>query len=87
MHAGPGDIVFAPRGSRHTFQNIGSTPARSIITVIPGGLDLFFEEVLTKCPPGSTFDLERVLPLFGKYGLELLGPTLAERKASARTGA
>ncbi len=83
MHAGLGDVVFAPRGSRHAFQNIGSTPACSIITVVPGGLDLFFEEVLAQCPPGSTPDPEKILPLFAKYGMELLGPPLASRRRSA----
>jgi mannose-6-phosphate isomerase-like protein (cupin superfamily) len=79
MHAGPGDIVFAPRGSRHTFEVIGSSAGRSMITVVPGGLDLFFEEVLAVCPPGSAPDVQKILPLFGKYRMELLGPPLAER--------
>jgi hypothetical protein len=72
MHAGPGNVVFAPRGSRHTFQNIDSKARRSIVTVVPGGLDLFFEEVLAVCPPGSDPDPEKIVPLFGKYGMELL---------------
>ena len=41
VHAGPGDTVFAPRGSRHTFQNIGTIPGRTLVTVVPGGLRVF----------------------------------------------
>src|SRR5437899_3119853 len=33
IHASAGDTIFAPRGSRHTFQNIGTAPGRTITTV------------------------------------------------------
>src|ERR1043165_3077471 len=33
IYAGPGATVYAPRGSRHTFQNIGTTPGRLLTTV------------------------------------------------------
>ena len=79
MHAGPGATVFAPRGSRHTFQNIGSTPARAIVTVVPGGIDIFFEELSVLVPPGTIPDPATLLPLFERHGLELLGPPLAAR--------
>src|SRR5262245_44494472 len=39
IYAGPGATVYAPRGTRHTFQNIGATPGRLMTTVVPGGLD------------------------------------------------
>jgi mannose-6-phosphate isomerase-like protein (cupin superfamily) len=79
LHARVGDVVFAPRGSRHTFQVIGSTPGRSTISVIPGGLDLFFEEVVALCPHGNALDIDKILPLFEKYKMELLGPPIAAR--------
>jgi len=77
--AGPGDTVFAPRGSRHTFQNIGKETGTTITTVVPGGLDLFFQEVSAAGPQGSAPDMTAVLPLFDKYNLRLVGPPLAER--------
>jgi hypothetical protein len=33
-----------PRGSEQTFQNIGSGTGVSIVTAVPGGLDVFVEE-------------------------------------------
>lgn len=80
IHAGAGDTVFAPKGSRHTFQNIGELPGRSIVTVVPGGLDLFFEEVCQVTRTGDSPDPVVLLPLFTKYGLELLGSPLSARK-------
>jgi mannose-6-phosphate isomerase-like protein (cupin superfamily) len=77
IYAGPGDTVFAPRGSRHTFQNIGTTPGRMITTVVPGGLDLFFAELEAVAPPGAAPDPAKMVPVFEKHNLELLGPPLA----------
>lgn len=79
IHAGPGDVVFAPKGSCHTFQNIGDTPGRTITTVVPGGVDLFFQEFSAAVPRGTKLEPAKVLPLFEKYDLELLGPPLAAR--------
>ncbi len=82
IFASPGDTVFAPRGSRHTFQNIGTTPARALITAVPGGLDIFFEELSAAVPPGSVPDHDEMADIFAKHGLELLGPPLGARKAA-----
>lgn len=79
IHAGPGATVFAPRGTRHTFQNTGSTPGRTVVTVVPGGLDIFFEELSAAVPPGAIPDPAKLSSLFEKHGLELLGPPLAAR--------
>jgi mannose-6-phosphate isomerase-like protein (cupin superfamily) len=87
IHAGAGATVFAPRGSRHTFQNIGTTPGRTVTTVVPGGLDLFFEELATAVPRGTVPDLARLVPIFEKHGLELLGPPLAARLDTTASGA
>jgi mannose-6-phosphate isomerase-like protein (cupin superfamily) len=91
IYAGPGATVYAPRGSRHTFQNIGTTPGRLITTVVPGGLDLFFEELETAIPRGASvmsIDPATVAPIFAKYSLELLGPPMAFRNvATAAAGA
>jgi len=77
IYAGPGATVFAPHGSRHTFQNVGVKPGRTVVTVVPGGLDLFFEEMDTAVPPGATPDPASLSALFRKHGMELLGPPLA----------
>jgi mannose-6-phosphate isomerase-like protein (cupin superfamily) len=79
IYASAGATVFAPRGSRHTFQNVGTAPGHTVTTVVPGGLDLFFEELETVAPRGTVPDTAALLPLFEKHGLELLGPPMAAR--------
>lgn len=82
IHARPGDVVFAPHGSRHAFMNTGQTLARSLITVVPGGLDLFFEELSAEAPTAAAAaaaDPELIAYIFRRHGMELLGPPLNVR--------
>jgi mannose-6-phosphate isomerase-like protein (cupin superfamily) len=81
--ASAGDTVFAPRGSCHTFQNIGTERGWTITTVVPGGVDLFFEDLEKVVPRGVVPDPVRMLPVFERYHQELLGPPLGARPASA----
>ena len=79
IYAGAGATVFAPRGSRHTFQNIGAAPGRMVTTVVPGGLDIFFEELEAAVPRGAAPDPAKLAPIFKKHGQELVGPPLAAK--------
>jgi len=76
IYALPGDTVFAPRGSQHTFQNVGSTTGHLLTTAVPGGLDVFFEALEAVSPRGSTPDPGKLMPIFDQHGMELLGPPL-----------
>jgi quercetin dioxygenase-like cupin family protein len=88
IYARTGDTVFAARGTCHAFQNIGTTTGRMLTTVVPGGLDVFFEELERVTVPGVEPDPARMAPLFAKHGLELAGPPLAARLVtSAACGA
>jgi quercetin dioxygenase-like cupin family protein len=40
--AGPGDLVFAPRGVPHTFANLSDRPARQLIVCTPAGFERYF---------------------------------------------
>lgn len=42
--AGPGDIVFRPRGNVHRFKNLGVEPARILFLDTPSGIEQFFTE-------------------------------------------
>ena len=75
--AGEGCSVFAPRGSAHTFQNIGEKKGRVLAISEPAGLDSLFAELAFATGGMPDPDPELILPIFEKYGLELLGPPLA----------
>jgi quercetin dioxygenase-like cupin family protein len=42
LTAGPGEVVFAPRGVPHTFANLGDAPARQLIVCTPAGFERYF---------------------------------------------
>ena len=85
IYASAGSTVFAPRGSSHTFQNIGSKQGWTIATFVPGGVDLFFEEIERAAPRGSAPEMAKLLAVFEKHGQELLGPPLRARAAVAES--
>lgn len=46
LEAGPGDLVFKPRGEWHTFWNAGDTPCRILEIISPAGFEKFFAEMV-----------------------------------------
>ena len=42
---GPGESVFIPRGTEHTFQVVGTEPSRHLVILTPGGFEGFFAEM------------------------------------------
>jgi mannose-6-phosphate isomerase-like protein (cupin superfamily) len=46
LEAGPGDLVFKPRGEWHTFWNAGDEPCRILEIIAPAGFERFFEELI-----------------------------------------
>ena len=77
VEAGPGDLVFKPRGQWHTFWNAGDEPCRILEIISPAGFELFFKElsdmggVLAAAP-------EDVARLSERYGLEMRPETVPD---------
>jgi mannose-6-phosphate isomerase-like protein (cupin superfamily) len=46
LEAGPGDLVFKPRGEWHTFWNAGDGPCRILEIIAPAGFEGFFAELV-----------------------------------------
>src|SRR5450631_4108727 len=46
LEAGPGDLVFKPRGEWHTFWNAGEEPCRILEIISPAGFEEFFSELV-----------------------------------------
>ncbi|MER5490510.1 cupin domain-containing protein [Streptomyces sp. NPDC002490] len=42
IKAGPGDLLFVPRGNRHGFTNTGDVPGRLLTFITPGGHENFW---------------------------------------------
>src|SRR4029453_7896909 len=45
LEAGPGDLLFKPRGVAHAFWNAGDEPARLLELISPAGFEQYFREL------------------------------------------
>ena len=52
-HAGPGDLVFAPRGVPHSQRRVVPREGRTLVLTSPGGLEGFFRELAQAHSDGS----------------------------------
>jgi mannose-6-phosphate isomerase-like protein (cupin superfamily) len=70
LEAGPGDLVFKPRGEWHTFWNAGEAPCRVLEIIAPAGFERFFGE-LVDLGGVAAADPATLGELCGRYELEL----------------
>lgn len=70
--AGPGSLVYVPRGNLHALTNAGETPGTILHLLTPGGPhERFFEEIAkTNAPP----DAAKLAAIATGYGIEILPP-------------
>jgi len=62
-------VMFVPRGTPHTFQNVGTEPGVILVGVTPGGFEKMFEE-------RQGVDAETNRALAKKYNMEVVGPPI-----------
>lgn len=81
IEAGPGDLVFKPRGVAHTFWNAGDEPARLLEIISPAGFENYFRE-LAPLLAATDRDDAAIGDVVSRYELDIdfdSIPTLAER--------
>jgi mannose-6-phosphate isomerase-like protein (cupin superfamily) len=70
VEAGPGGLIYKPRGQWHTFWNAGDEPARILEIISPAGFEKFFAE-LAPLSSGGAPDPEAFSELCGRYALDM----------------
>jgi mannose-6-phosphate isomerase-like protein (cupin superfamily) len=70
LEAGPGDLVFKPRGEWHTFWNAGEEPASILEIISPAGFERFFDE-LVGIGGAAEADPQEMAELCGRYQLDM----------------
>ena len=68
---GPGTLIYLPRGTVHSFKNIGASAARMIDWSIPGGQDRYFQEI-SDLQAGAGFDGGRMDEVNSRHDTEYL---------------
>jgi quercetin dioxygenase-like cupin family protein len=81
MVAKAGTFANMPVGTPHSFKNESERPAKMLISVAPAGLEqMFFEcgvplaEGATTADPPTKEEIERMLAIAPKYGIEIRLP-------------
>ena len=82
IEAGPGSLIYVPKGVLHAFENAGETTARMLVSQTPGGVyEGFVEEVGEPAtgeavPPAMEHqpNAERLARIGAKYGVETVSP-------------
>jgi mannose-6-phosphate isomerase-like protein (cupin superfamily) len=77
--ASAGTAVYIPKGTLHTFRNVGTSPSRILALLSPGGFEKFFLEAGEPAREGSSAtrgepDIGRIVRIGRKYGLEIPPP-------------
>ena len=67
-----GTCVFLPRGCEHSF-SVESEEARLLVLVSPAGLEGFYGE-MDGDGTGANRDIERLVTVAARYGVEITGP-------------
>lgn len=87
IEAGPGSLLYVPKGNLHAFENVGETTGKLMMSQTPGGLHERFIEELgeeTREPkPGEagsptvfpSTGFERLAAIGAECGVEVVWPT------------
>jgi quercetin dioxygenase-like cupin family protein len=67
--AGPGTVLFGPRGISHGFRNLSGTESTILCVVTPGGAELAFEDLITRLAAGPPPAREEIHALGAKHGI------------------
>jgi quercetin dioxygenase-like cupin family protein/uncharacterized damage-inducible protein DinB len=71
FQGGPGTVFHAPSGAPHRFENV--SPGRgTMLIVISAESVAFLRELAASFPPGARPDMEKMLTLHAKYGVETI---------------
>jgi mannose-6-phosphate isomerase-like protein (cupin superfamily) len=86
--AGPGTWVWGPREVPHAFK-VQPGGARALVFIVPAGLERMFEEGGVPAresaePPTDEYDPAAAVALAERFGFEVVGPQLYERRLAER---
>lgn len=71
LTATAGCFMTAPKGTPHSYKNIGTTPTRMLTLFVPAGIENCFEE-LSELTAAGTLDIDSITAVAAKQGVEIV---------------
>lgn len=71
VEAGPGELVFKPRGVRHSFWNAGHEDCVLLELISPGEFAGYFDEISPILSGDAPPDFEKLAEIQGRYALSM----------------
>lgn len=68
--ASEGDVLFSPRGTRHTFKNIGTTVGKTYLVVTGGNFERFYERYSAEISSSSP-DFQKLGEIAQDHGIAM----------------
>lgn len=75
LRKGPGETVFIPRGTEHTFRASAEGPSRHLVILTPSGFEGFFAE-MAKGGYRIPEDMAAIAEAASRFHLSFTGPPL-----------
>ncbi len=72
--AGPGAVVFMPKGEVHAFRNSGPTALKMLITTMPSGFETFFTRCAEEFAKPGEPDMPRLMEISAEHGIHFITP-------------
>jgi mannose-6-phosphate isomerase-like protein (cupin superfamily) len=83
VDADPGSVISVPRGSAHTFKNIGQNDGRIVIVTAPGRAAHMLEDIGAMLASPGPLPLEALVEVYAQHDT-ILVPPLEEDEEGAR---
>lgn len=71
VEAGPGELVFKPRGIPHTFWNAGDEEVRVLEIISPAGFEQYFADLAPELAGPGEPDMAALAEIRARYGLSV----------------
>src|ERR1043166_8943184 len=65
----PGTAVFMPKGTVHTFKNVGDRPLKQLIHTSPSGFEIFFAKAAEEFAKPGGPDMNRLVQIAGEHDI------------------
>ena len=76
INATAGSFTLVPKGTVHTFAQVGQQPAKFLVTYSPAGFENFFDEAVDLDVTDTEGYVAKANALAEKYNMEIVGPPL-----------